>query len=102
MRRLFALKKANPALWNAGWGARMQKVPNNAEQQVLSFVRQQDGNKIFAVFNLSGKPQNIAFKESLHHGEYTESLSGTGTAFPMKQVLALGPWQYRIYVSGTP
>jgi glycosidase len=99
-RKLFALKKANPALWNAGWGARMQKVPNNAEQQVLSFVRQQDGNRIFAVFNLSDKPQNIVFKESLHHGDYSDYLSGVDARFPMAQALTLGPWQYRIYVSG--
>ena len=28
-RRLFALKHANTALWNAPWGARMVRVPNS-------------------------------------------------------------------------
>ena len=32
-RRLFALKKANTALWNAQWGARMIDVPNSAPRQ---------------------------------------------------------------------
>jgi hypothetical protein len=38
-KKLFALKKANSALWNAKWGARMIHVPNSAASQVFSFVR---------------------------------------------------------------
>lgn len=98
-KKLFVLKKANPALWNANWGARMQKVPNNAEQQVLSFVREKDGNKIFAVFNLSGKTQNVVFKESLHHGDYTEYFSATKAIFPQTLALELAPWSYRVYTA---
>lgn len=97
-KKLFALKKANPALWNADWGARMQKIPNNIEQQVLSFVRQKDGNKIFAVFNLSNKPQRITFKESLHHGDYIDYFNSKKMHFPITEELVLEPWQYHIFV----
>ena len=32
-KKLFALKKANSALWNGKWGARMIQVPNSAPSQ---------------------------------------------------------------------
>jgi Alpha amylase, catalytic domain len=52
-KSLFALKKANTALWNARWGARMISVPNSAPLEVLSFVRQNERDKVFAVLNFS-------------------------------------------------
>ncbi|MGO2127829.1 MAG: alpha-amylase family glycosyl hydrolase [Pseudoalteromonas prydzensis] len=97
-KKLFALKKANSALWNANWGARMIPVHNSQPAQVLSFVRQNDHNKVFAVFNFSDKPQRIRFKENLHHGEYEEYLSGDKEAFNANSTLQLAAWDYRIYV----
>jgi 1,4-alpha-glucan branching enzyme len=38
-KKLFALMKNNTALWHAKWGAKMIKVPNNDEKEILSFVR---------------------------------------------------------------
>jgi 1,4-alpha-glucan branching enzyme len=47
---LFALMKGNTALWHAKWGATMVKVPNSSETEILSFVRQNEKDKVFAVF----------------------------------------------------
>jgi hypothetical protein len=71
-KKLFALKKANSALWNANWGARMIQVPNNVPTEVLSFVRQNERDKVFAVLNFSDKPQTVKFEESLYYGEYAD------------------------------
>jgi glycosidase len=62
--RLFSLLKKNTALWHARWGARMIKVPNSSESEILSFVRQNEQDKVFAVFNFSDKPQTVSFKET--------------------------------------
>ena len=97
-RRLFALKKAQSALWNADWGARMIPVHNSAATNVLSFVRQNDESKVFAVFNLSKDTQTVSFKEHLHHGAYTEYLSGESASFLADSRVTLAPWAYRIYV----
>lgn len=97
-QKLFALKKANTALWNAAWGARMIPVHNNKAAQVLSFVRQNDTDKVFAVFNFSDKAQNVNFKAHLHHGSYVEYLSGEQAEFDTDSSLQLAPWAYRIYV----
>jgi glycosidase len=97
-KKLFALKKKNTALWNARWGARMIHVPNNALNEVFSFVRQNEKDKVFAVFNFSAKPQNVTFHESLYHGHYTEYMSGQSLELSADTPFELQPWEYRIYV----
>ena len=97
-KKLFALKKKNTALWNARWGARMIHVPNNALNEVFSFVRQNEKDKVFAVFNFSAKPQNVTFHESLYHGRYTEYMSGQSLELSADTPFELQPWEYRIYV----
>ncbi len=97
-RRLFALKRDNTALWNAAWGARMVNVVNDAPSQVLSFVRQNERDGVFAVFNFSDRPQPIAFPESLHHGHYTDFFSGEAVTFAADTRLEIERWGYRLYV----
>jgi glycosidase len=97
-RRLLALKKANSALWNARWGARMLHVPHDRNAQVFSFVRQNDRDKVFAAINFSAQPQTVTFQHGLHHGAYTEYFSGERTTFGEGDTLTLPPWGYRVYV----
>jgi 1,4-alpha-glucan branching enzyme len=97
-RRLFALKRDNTALWNAAWGARMVRVFNDAPRQVLSFIRQNERDKVFAVFNFSDRPQIVAFQESLHHGAYSDYFNGEPVAFDADTRLELERWGYRVFV----
>src|SRR5512137_2043894 len=80
-KKLFALKKAHTALWNGKWGARMINVPNSAQAQVLSFVRQNEADKVFAVLNFSPQPQVISMFEGLYYGAYHEYFSGEAVVF---------------------
>ncbi len=98
-KRLFALKKEHPALWNAHWGARMIHVPNSAPSRVLSFVRQKDRDKVFAVLNFSNEPQTVTFAESLYHGQYVDFFSGESVELQSSAQLELPPWGYRIFVA---
>lgn len=94
---LFALLKNNSALWHAKWGATMIKVPNNAPKEVLSFVRKNEDNKVFAVFNFSDKVQTVQFEDTLFSGTYTQFGSGEQISFNAESQLTLQPWDYRIY-----
>ena len=96
--RLFALKRDNTALWNAAWGARMVNAPNNALNQVLSFVRQNERDHVFAVFNFSDRPQVVTFDEALHHGDYTDFFSGEPVTFDAGTRLEIERWGYRLYI----
>src|SRR5258708_7267179 len=95
-RKLFALKHANTALWNAHWGALMVHVPNDAG--AFSFLRQNDRDKVFAVFNFTKEARTVAFQGGLFPGIYTEYLSGEKVTLDAGTRLTLPPWGWRIYV----
>lgn len=97
-KKLIALKKTNTALWNAHWGATMIPVVNSAPERVMSFVRQNDKDKVFAVINFSGEPQTVTFKDTLYRGSYTEYLSGKPAKLDPDTKLNLKPWESLIFV----
>jgi glycosidase len=96
--KLIRLKKDTSALWNGRWGAPMIHVPNDKPAQVLSFVRRDDNNKVFAVFNFSDKPQSVRFQEALYHDDYIEYFSGRSITVDASTTLELKPWGYLVYV----
>ncbi|MDB6165918.1 MAG: amyA [Lacunisphaera sp.] len=98
-RKLFALKHANTALWNAHWGTRMIQVVNTAPAAVLSFVRQNDRDKVFAVINFSKEAKTVKFGEpGLYEGTYTDYFSGEKLKLGATAQLTLAPWSWRIFV----
>jgi glycosidase len=96
-KKLFALKHRNTALWNAHWGATMIAVPNSVPERVLSFVRRNAANAVFAVFNFSGAPQSVTFHDSLYHGRYEDFASGATIELDAATRLELPPWGYRVF-----
>ena len=97
-RDLFALKKVNTALWNGQWGAQMEQVTSDAPKQVLSFVRENAKDKVFAVFNLSAKPATVKFNGDVHVGAYRDWSSGEPVEVKAGASLSLAPWSYKLYV----
>lgn len=97
-KNLFALLKSNTTLWHAKWGATMIKVPNNYETEVLSFVRQNEKDKVFAVFNFSKEKKEINFKESLFKGNYTDFSTSEKVNLNQNTNLTLEPWSYKVYI----
>jgi glycosidase len=96
-RRLIALKKGNTALWNGRWGAEMIQVTNSAPSQVFSFVRANDRNKVFAIFNFSPQMQQVTFSEAIYEGNYTDFGSGQKISLETDLSLELQPWSYRVF-----
>ena len=97
-KKLFALKKANTALWNGGWGARMVPVPNSISDKVFSFVRQNEHDKVFAVINFSDTPQKVTFVDGPFQGQYNEYFSNEKVSFSESTQLEIKPWGYQIFV----
>jgi hypothetical protein len=96
LRKLIALKTANPALHNGRFGAAMVEVPTNQTSDVFAFTRGQAGGRVFAVFNLSPRPHSISFTQARHHGRYSDALDGTGAVFAGGETIDLAPWGFRI------
>ena len=97
-KKLIALKKKNTALWNGKWGATMIRVLNNVPMKVFSFVRQNEKDKVFAVFNFSAQPQSVKFNQSLYHGKYTDFFSRDTVELSDSTQLELKLWAYRVFV----
>ncbi|HEX2706183.1 MAG TPA: alpha-amylase family glycosyl hydrolase [Candidatus Lustribacter sp.] len=98
-RRLLVLKRDTSALWNGAWGAPMVNVPNDAESAVLSFVRQDEASKVFAVFNLSPLARGVCCREHLCHGTYRDFFSGTEVVVGDGTSLALPAWGHRLLLA---
>ncbi|MEM7703692.1 MAG: alpha-amylase family glycosyl hydrolase [Pseudomonadota bacterium] len=98
-RKLVALKKFEPALWNGKHGAPMVEVPNSASDDVLSFVRGQGSERVFGVFNLSPRAHSVAFETERHHGRYSDALSGEEWEWGEASDVDLPAWGYRIFVA---
>ncbi|MEL7488500.1 MAG: alpha-amylase family glycosyl hydrolase, partial [Pseudomonadota bacterium] len=60
-RNLIQFRKAHRALWNAPWGAPMTHVVNSAPDEVFSFVRRNDDEKILVVINFSNEARAVSF-----------------------------------------
>ena len=95
--KLIALKTATPALHNGRFGAPLIEVPTNATADVFAFTRGIKGDRVFAVFNLSPRPQAVRFEHARHHGTYTDALTGAGATYKGGETLDLPAWGYRIY-----
>jgi glycosidase len=97
-KKLLALKKQNTALWNGEWGARMLQVPNSNPKKIFSFVRQNEKDKIFAVFNLSATPVQAKFTDRLHHGRYRDFTTGETVTVNDASHLPMRAWSYKLFV----
>ncbi len=95
--RYFSLLETNTALWRGKHGATMQRVWNTQPDQVLSFVRQNEKDKVFAIFNFSSEKKDVSFEGSLHQGDYVEFETGKTLSITQDYSTSLGPWEYKIF-----
>lgn len=97
---LIAFRKANTALGNGRWGARMQQVVNDKPKQLFAWVRQKDGNKVVGLFNLSPQPVTATLADALAEGTYTEFRTGQSAPLKAGDTVTLPAWGYRLMSSG--
>ncbi len=93
--QLFDLKKNNKALWNGESGGEFRKVVTNKES-VFSFVRENAGKKIFALFNISGVPVEVQLKDEIAVGVYKDFISGKKSVVDKNYSAKLGAWGYKL------
>jgi 1,4-alpha-glucan branching enzyme len=95
-KKLIRYRDAHPALWNAPWGATMTPVVNTAPGKVLSFVREKDGDKILALFNMSAAPQTFGFTDGPTVGRYSDFADGKALTIATDTQLTMPAWSYKI------
>jgi glycosidase len=98
-RRLIALRRSCPPLDNGAWGARMHWVPNSDPTRVLSFVRDDGTQRVFAVFNFSPATVETSFAGPLYAGTYREPLENDHpVTVDGEACLELPAWSFRVLV----
>lgn len=95
-KNLFDLKKNNKALFNGHKGGGLQFIDNCKTDNILSFIREKDENKIFAVFNLSNKKTSVKIPNELIKDNFTNFISAQSVTFDNSE-FELEPWDYKIF-----
>ena len=94
--KLFALKHQNQALWNGKWGGEMVRIMNDKTDEVISFVREKNGDKVITFINLSNKEVNVNLDTTFDEGTYKNLFSDEDFKLDKKQNLVMKPWEYLI------
>lgn len=95
-RRLIALKHASPALAAGERGAEMVEIRNNAEDCLLTFVRETAGNRVIAVMNLSPYAIHADYRTGIYAGTYTDAMTGLPYELRDRVEEEMAPWSWRI------
>jgi cyclomaltodextrinase / maltogenic alpha-amylase / neopullulanase len=93
---LFKLKHKNKALWNGKYGGEMVRIINDKMDQVISFVREKEGDKVLTFMNLSDDPALVQLDTSFDTGIYTNLFTGKQQQVSETMILNMNPWEYLI------
>ncbi|MDD2197340.1 MAG: alpha-amylase family glycosyl hydrolase [Bacteroidales bacterium] len=97
-KKLINLKIENTALFAADKGADMFRVKTSNDVNIFAFTRENETDKIFAVFNLSNLRQSIELKGDVFAGTYTELFSDEAVELEIGEIMDIEPWQFFIFV----
>lgn len=95
-RHLNELKKSNECLWNASNGGSFTPIKTDLPAEVLSFVREKNGNRLLVFVNLTDREQTIHFEDKEIAGSFTDQFSGLTVEIAENQPLILPAWGYLI------
>lgn len=95
---LFDLKHKNHALWNGHWGGEMVRIVNDKPEQVVSFSREKDNDKVIGIFNFSKNPVTATLKSKHQTGSYHDLFLHTAVELKGDDVISLPAWGYKVLV----
>ena len=97
-KKLFTLKHKNQAIFNGSWGGEMVRIFNNKPNEVISFSREKNGDKIVAIFNFSDKPTTTILNAKFHTAVYTDLFSNKQFELKGNDEFILPAWGYLVLV----
>lgn len=95
--KLLHLKERNKALWNGEYGGNLQKIASSDDAAIYAFMREKDGDKVVAVFNLGPKARKVTLNEGDYAGDYTEVFEKQRVTLSENQEFDLQPWEYKVF-----
>jgi alpha-amylase len=95
-KTLIDLKHRNKALWNGESGGFIHKISTDADDNIYAFMREKDGNKVVAIFNMKGEKTDFTFKGSTFSGAYKNVFSDKNVDLSGNQTMSFAPFEYLI------
>lgn len=99
--KLISLKKENSALWNGEAGSSAYFINTSNPEQIISFIRKKDNNKVLVIMNLSDKKTNFNYLNNNKkvQGYYTEYFTKKEIDIEPNKNYILKPWEYKVLIS---
>jgi len=95
-RRLTKLRHENAALAAGETGGEMVEIRNNAEDCLMTLVRETPDSRVVAIMNLSPYAIRAEYATGIYAGRYTDAMTGAEYNLPEWVAEDMAPWSYRI------
>jgi glycosidase len=96
-KTLLQLRKKNPALRSGDPVVSTLIVPNNANQQVISFLRRYQEKEILVILNLSASEVSLIISSAAVSGLFNNIFINESLNFDSGKAIVLKPWDYKVY-----
>jgi len=97
-RKLIALKHSQDALMAGERGGEMVEIRNNAEDCLMTFVREVNGSRVVVIMNFSPYTIQVDFNVGIYAGEYIDVMTEGRVTLPLIVERELSGWEYQILV----
>jgi glycosidase len=96
--KILNLKKSNKVLLNGKLGGKLVAVNSDKDSTVYSFTRENMGDKLFVIFNMSNKALDVKLTGANMPGRYKNLFTGEKIVFKNSADMSLGAWEYKVFV----
>ncbi len=97
---IFALRHAEPALWNGAWGGDQVSLNNNGGSRVYAFSRTLGANNVVVVVNFGDAASAVSYTGLMHTGRYTDWFSKAAVPLGNAGRLDVPAHGWRVLVNG--
>ncbi|MFN3695052.1 MAG: alpha-glucosidase C-terminal domain-containing protein, partial [Ignavibacterium sp.] len=97
-KSLIELKKSNELLHCGIQGGALEFIPNNNQQNILSFIRVKDEKILFVVFNLSETPSEVLLNDKRLSGTFQDFLTKENFKIEQSFQTKLDKWDWKIFL----
>ena len=74
----------------------MVRIFNDKPEQVISFYREKNGDKVIPILNFSGRPVTVKLTSKHQAGAYQELFTNAAYELKGDDQITLGPWKYLV------
>jgi glycosidase len=97
-KALLQVRKTSPALRSGDPSVSTILLPDDANRQLLSFLRRKDANEVLVILNLSAGEVSMSLSGAVASGSFVDIFSRENLRIGPGTNITLKPWDFRVYV----